>query len=238
MAITTLGLDGDDTLWHSENYFELTTGRLVELLDPWIADTGAAHARLIEIERRNLALLGYGAKAFTLSMIETAIEMSDGHIPSGSIRQIIAWGHELLAHPVELLDGVEDTVRALSGDYDLVLITKGDLLHQESKIAQSGIETFFRGIEIVSEKDAVTYRRVLERYRVAPPEFVMVGNSVRSDVAPVVGLGARAVHVPYQVTWALEHHDTAETVEFSTIASIRELPALLDGLSTRDQRPG
>lgn len=230
MAITTIGLDGDDTLWHSENYFELTTGRLVELLEPWIDDTSAARARLIDTERRNLALLGYGVKAFTLSMIETAIQVSDGQIPGSAVQEIIAWGHEMLAHPVELLDGVDATVQELREEYDLVLVTKGDLLHQESKIALSGIETHFRGIEIVSEKDPITYRRVLQRHGVDPADFVMVGNSVRSDVLPVIELGGLAVHVPYQVTWALEHPDTEDVRPFPTIGSLRELPALLSDL--------
>lgn len=236
-AITTVGLDGDDTLWHSENHFELTTARLSELLEPWVDDTAAAsaHDRLIEVERRNLELLGYGVKAFTLSMVETAIEVSDGAIPASSIRQILDWGRELLTHPVDLLDDVAETLEALAGDYELVLVTKGDLLHQESKIAQSGIESLFAGIEIVSEKDPATYQRVLERRSIAPTDFVMVGNSVRSDVLPVLQLGGRAVHVPYHVTWALEQPEgtTApsgpgtEQAAFLTIGSIRELPEAL-----------
>lgn len=246
MAITTLGLDGDDTLWHSENYFAVTTDRLVELLAPWspelsgatdAASAATAQSRLITIERRNLALLGYGVKAFTLSMIETAIEVSDGQIPAGAIREIIGWGHELLAHPVELLEGVDDTIRSLCGEYDLLLITKGDLLHQESKIAQSGIESSFRGIEIISEKNTATYRRVLDRHSVDPSEFVMVGNSVRSDVVPVLELGGRAVHVPYEVTWELEHHEPDEHTRFPMIDSIRDLAALLaDWPGTEPQR--
>lgn len=241
-AITTVGVDGDDTLWHSENHFELTTARLAQLLAPWVDDAGSAHDRLIETERRNLALLGYGVKAFTLSMVETAIDVSDGAIPASSIREILDWGRELLAHPVELLDGVADTLEVLAGEYDLVLVTKGDLLHQESKIARSGIDSMFGGIEIVSEKDPATYGRVLQRRSVEPADFVMVGNSVRSDVLPVLELGGRAIHVPYTVTWALEHPDPSPDNDpgsgsgsdgptgpaFPTIGSIRELPGALD----------
>jgi putative hydrolase of the HAD superfamily len=236
VTITTVGLDGDDTLWHSESHFELTTARLVELLSPWVdadaEDPVSIHDRLIATERRNLALLGYGVKAFTLSMVETAIEVSDGTIPAGAIREIIAWGRELLDHPVELLDGVEDTLRTLRGDYRLVLITKGDLLHQESKIAQSGLEPLFTGIEIISEKDPATYRRVLQRQSVEPASFTMVGNSVRSDVIPVLELGGTAVHVPYHVTWALEHHEPGDDgpAPFPTLASITELPQVLTTL--------
>jgi putative hydrolase of the HAD superfamily len=235
VAIRTIGLDGDDTLWHSENHFVVTTERLVELVEPWLTDdgdAGAVESRLIEIERRNLSLLGYGVKAFTLSMIETAIEASDGTIPAGAIAEIISWGRDLLAHPVELLDGVAETLDEVAGEFALVLITKGDLLHQESKIAQSGIESLFGGIEIVSEKDPATYRRVLQRHGATPDDFVMVGNSVRSDVLPVLELGARAVHVPYHVTWALEHPESADA-EFPTITSLRDLPALLDSWDQR-----
>jgi putative hydrolase of the HAD superfamily len=231
VTITTVGLDGDDTLWHSESHFELTTARLVDLLEPWVdsaADPRSVHDRLIATERRNLALLGYGVKAFTLSMVETAIEVSDGSIPATAIREIIGWGRELLDHPVELLDGVEDTLRLLGDDYRLVLITKGDLLHQESKIALSGLEPLFSGIEIISEKDPATYRRVLARQAVEPARFTMVGNSVRSDVIPVLELGGTAVHVPYHVTWALEHHEGGDaTAPFPTITSITELPEVL-----------
>ena len=229
MAIRTIGLDGDDTLWHSESHFVVTTDRLVELVAPWLTEDAAVEGveqRLLTVERRNLALLGYGVKAFTLSMVETAIEVTDGTVPAGAIQEILAWGRDLLAHPVELLDGVADTLQAVTGEFELVLITKGDLLHQESKIARSGIEGLFSAIEIVSEKDPTTYRRVLERHGAAPEEFVMVGNSVRSDVLPVLELGARAVHVPYHVTWALEHPEDSDA-EFPTIASLRELPPLL-----------
>jgi len=238
VAITTVGLDGDDTLWHSESHFEITTARLVELLAPFIdpdaEDPVSVLDRLIATERRNLALLGYGVKAFTLSMVETAIEVSDGRIPAPAIREILDWGRELLDHPVELLDGVEETLRDLTGGYRLVLITKGDLLHQESKIAQSGLESLFEGIDIISEKDPATYRRVLQRRAVEPAQFAMVGNSVRSDIIPVLELGGRAVHVPYHVTWALEHHEPTDDgpAPYPTIASITELPEVLESLAT------
>ena len=245
MALTTIGFDADDTLWHSESHFLLTTDRFCELLDPWTRalrlqgpSTGDSSQRelieneLINIERRNLQLLGYGAKAFTLSMIETAIEVSGGEIPASAIAEILRWGHELLNHPVELLDGVTDTLDALSGSYELLLITKGDLLHQESKIAQSGIASIFSGIEIVSNKTAVSYERVLQKRSVHAKEFLMVGNSVRSDVLPVLELGAQAVHIPYHVTWALEEHDSTDlqAEQFHSCHHISELPALLSSL--------
>jgi putative hydrolase of the HAD superfamily len=246
VALTTIGFDADDTLWHSENHFLLTTERFCELIAPWTQasrlqnPTSSDSSRrdlietqLITIERRNLQLLGYGAKAFTLSMIETAIEISEGEIPASVIAEILEWGHELLNHPVELLDGVTATLDALAGSYELLLITKGDLLHQESKIAQSGIAPVFSGIEILSDKTAASYERVLHQRSVPAKEFLMVGNSVRSDVLPVLELGAQAVHVPYHVTWALEEHDSTDlqAEQFHSCAHIGELPALLSSLN-------
>lgn len=226
MTITTIGLDGDDTLWHSETHFAVTTARLAELLEPWVPHTEAAEAHLLEVERRNLGLLGYGVKAFTLSMIETAIEVSDRQVPASRIEEILSWGKELLDHPVELLDDVAETVDALGTRFDLVLVTKGDLFHQESKLARSGLAEAFSAVEIVSEKDPATYRRILQRQALEPASFVMVGNSVRSDVLPVLEVGARAVHVPYEVTWAHEVVDV--DVDIPTLDGIAALPDLLD----------
>jgi putative hydrolase of the HAD superfamily len=226
VTITTIGLDGDDTLWHSETHFAVTTARLAELLEAWVPHTEAAEAHLLEVERRNLGLLGYGVKAFTLSMIETAIEISDRQVPASRIEEILSWGKELLDHPVELLDDVAETVDVLGTRFDLVLVTKGDLFHQESKLARSGLAEAFSAVEIVSEKDPATYRRILQRQAVEPASFVMVGNSVRSDVLPVLEVGARAVHVPYEVTWAHEVVDA--DVDIPTLDGIAALPDLLD----------
>ncbi|HTN99723.1 MAG TPA: HAD family hydrolase [Microthrixaceae bacterium] len=237
MGITTIGIDGDDTLWHSENYFMLTTDRLIELLAPWAdrlvsTDGSTPLSHLLDIERRNLQFFGYGVKSYTLSMIETAIEVSDGEIGPDSLAQIMAWGRELITHPVELIDGVEDTVEELNHQYNLLLITKGDLIHQEAKIAMSGLDKVFGGLEIVSEKDVVTYQRVLSRNNVHTNEFMMIGNSVPSDVLPVLKLGANAIHIPYEVTWALEVHDPKSEADytFPTLGSISEVPALLDSM--------
>ncbi|MGI9579478.1 MAG: HAD family hydrolase [Microthrixaceae bacterium] len=205
-----IGLDGDDTLWHSESHFVTTTERLVDLLGAYLDDGADAEEHLIEVERRNLELFGYGVKAFTLSMIETAIEVSAQRITAEEIHRIVGWSKELMDHPVDLIDGVSETVEDLARDHTLVLVTKGDLLHQESKVARSGIERHFDGIHIVSEKDTATYHRVLESHGVEPQEFVMVGNSLRSDILPVVELGGRGIHVPYHTTWALERVDDAE----------------------------
>jgi putative hydrolase of the HAD superfamily len=227
MPVTTLALDGDDTLWHSETLYDVTSRQFAELLAPWLGDRDS-DAELLATERRNLRLFGYGVKGFTLSMIETAIEISGGEVTTGELQQVIEWGKGMLAHPVELLDGVRETVDALAERYRLLLITKGDLFHQESKIAESGLAERFWRIEIVGEKDEATYGRILAEHGIAPAEFVMVGNSVRSDVLPVLALGGRAVHVPYRLTWALETADPpVEHDGYWTIERLGDLPGLL-----------
>lgn len=229
MNVDVIGLDGDDTLWHSESLFALTNDRIRELLSPHVS-TEVLDERLIDVERQNLALFGYGAKAFTLSVIETAIEVSNGRVTTAEIQAIIDLGKALLAHPVDLLDGVADAVEELAEDHRLVLITKGDLFHQESKVAGSGLGDWFDSIQIVSEKDPTTYRRVLDTVGVAPDRFLMVGNSLRSDVEPVVTIGGRAVHVPYEHQWALDSEPEGELPEdgWWRLDSLAELPALVE----------
>jgi putative hydrolase of the HAD superfamily len=203
MAITVVGLDGDDTLWHNETRFKLTQAELKELLLRHVPDADVER-HLAEMEMKNLGIYGYGVKAFSLSMIETAIELTKGKIPAADIEVILGWGKRMLMEPTELLPGVEEALRELSLRYDLLLITKGDLFDQESKLARSGLAGLFLGVEILSEKNVNSYRGVLSRRGIRPEEFVMVGNSLRSDVLPVLELGARAVHIPYEVTW---HHE-------------------------------
>jgi putative hydrolase of the HAD superfamily len=231
-VIEVIGLDGDDTLWHSEQLFVDTQARFNALLAPHVdLDVAALDARLVEVERRNVDTFGYGVKAFTLSLIETAIEVTDGAVPASAIQSILDLGKVLLDHPVQLLDGVLDVVDELSDSYRLLLVTKGDLLHQESKVARSGLAELLWGVEIVSEKDEATYRRVLLRNGVDPATFVMVGNSVRSDVLPVLEIGGRAVHVPYHVTWALEHaKPDPDRHDFPVLESVRELPDCIRSL--------
>lgn len=227
--IEVIGLDGDDTLWHSEQLFVDTQQAFRSLLAPHI-DLGddALDAKLVEVERRNLPTFGYGVKAFTLSLVETAIEVTDGNIPGRDLQAVLELGKVLLDHPVQLLDGVAEAIDALTDRYRVMLITKGDLLHQESKVARSGLDELLWRVAIVSEKDEATYQRVLERERVDPGTFVMVGNSVRSDVLPVLAIGGRAVHVPYHVTWALEHVDhDPEVHDFPVLGSMAELPACI-----------
>lgn len=228
MKISLIGLDADDTLWHSESHFAVTEQRFGELLSPWI-DSEAAASRLLEAERENLRLFGYGIKGFTLSMIETALLVSEGAVPSAAIGEIVGWGKEMLDHPVELLPDVEETIgRLKAAGYRLALLTKGDLFHQESKIAESGLAERFEFIEIMSEKAPANYQQVLDRLNVPSDEFLMVGNSVRSDVLPVLELGGHAVHVPYHVTWGHERVD-CERGDWHELASLSELPALLAG---------
>jgi putative hydrolase of the HAD superfamily len=199
-----LAFDGDDTLWHNESRFRLTQTALRELVRRHVPDADVDD-HLFEVEMRNLNLYGYGVKSFTLSMLETAIELTDGRIPAPDLQVILGWGKRMLTEPTVLLDGVKEMLLALSSSYTLLLITKGDLFDQESKLARSGLAELFSGVEILSDKTADSYRSVLKRRDIKPEEFLMVGNSLRSDVVPVVTLGARAVHIPYHVTWHHEH---------------------------------
>ena len=224
MPITTVGLDADDTLWHNETLFRLTHARFVDLLDDH-GDAETIEARLADVERRNLRLYGYGVKGFTLSMIETAMELCDGGAPPEVVREILAAGREMLAHPVETLPGVDAVVDKLAGKYRLVLVTKGDLLDQERKLAASGLGDRFSAVEIVSEKDRATYERVFARHGTGPEEAVMAGNSMKSDVLPAIEAGAFGVHIPYHVTWAHELADAPEGhPRYVSLSRIDELP--------------
>jgi putative hydrolase of the HAD superfamily len=230
MPVTTLALDGDDTLWHSETLYDVTSREFAGLLAPWLEGRDA-DAELLATERRNLRLFGYGVKGYTLSMIETAIELSGGRVTAREIQQVIDWGKGMLAHPVELLDGVRETIDELAERYRLLLVTKGDLFHQETKLAESGLAERFWRVEIVGEKDEATYGRILADHGISPQELVMVGNSVRSDVLPVLALGGRAVHVPYRLTWAIEAAEPpAEHDGYWTVERFGDLPALLETL--------
>ncbi|HRO33522.1 MAG TPA: HAD hydrolase-like protein [Brevundimonas sp.] len=227
-AVTTVGLDADDTLWHNETIFRLTHARFVDLLDDH-GDPETIEARLAETERRNLRLYGYGVKGFTLSMIETAMELCDGGAPPEVVREILAAGREMLAHPVETLPGVDEALAALSERYRLVLVTKGDLMDQERKVAASGLGELFAAVEIVSEKDRATYDRVFTRHGTGPDQAVMAGNSMKSDVLPALEAGAWAVHIPYHITWAHELADApAGHPRYGALEAIADLPAWID----------
>ena len=206
MAIDLICLDADDTLWHNEKHFGVTLEAFQHIVAPF-DEAGVARATLDKIQIRNLALYGYGAKSFTLSMIETALEIGGERMPGDAVARILAAGRELLAHPVELLPGIEDALDALADRARLVLVTKGDLLHQETKLAASGLGERFSGIEIVSDKNADTFRRVFDRHAVAPEQALMAGDSMRSDILPALSAGAFAAHIPHAMPWAHEMAD-------------------------------
>ena len=219
-----IGLDADDTLWHNESIFEKTHVRYRALLATY-HDAATVDRMLFAMEMRNLELYGYGVKGFTLSAIETAIQLTSGKISPDEIQQLIELGKEMLAHPVELLESVGETLAALSPHHRLLLITKGDLRDQERKLAKSGLAAHFRAVEIVSEKDEATYAAILRRHGVAAEQFLMVGNSLKSDIVPVLTLGGAGAYVPYHITWAAEHVEELPRAEgrFFRLKTLREL---------------
>ncbi len=198
-----IAFDGDDTLWHHERLFTDISGRLRDLLEHHV-DGETIDRTLLTIEQENLRLFGYGVKGFGLSLIETALEVSRGQITGEEVAAMLEWIKEMLDDPIELIDHVESTVKQLVGRVRLGIITKGDLFDQEGKIARSGIADHFDHIAIVSQKDEAAYRRVFDEWSVEPRRVLMVGNSVRSDIEPVLAIGGHAVHVPYHVTWGHE----------------------------------
>ncbi len=230
--ITSIGFDADDTLWHTQSIFEAAHEKYRALLSRW-HDAATIDRRLFATEMANLELYGYGVKAHALSCIETAIELTDGNIRAEEIREIIANAKSMLAHPVELLDGVAEVVPLLARTCPLLLITKGDLRDQERKLAKSGLARFFAHSEIVPEKNVETYARVLHRLQIPPEQFLMVGNSLKSDILPALDLGAAAALVPYRLLWQGEEVALAPPLSgrFSQLASLRELPALVARLN-------
>ena len=203
MTIRLICLDADDTLWHNMRHFNATEDALMAMLAPF-ADAAVSRDALDTVQSRNLPLYGYGAKGFTLSMIETATELAGDAFSAALVGDILAAGRALLAHPVELFDGVAETIRALSERGRVVLVTKGDLLHQETKLAASGLGDLFGGVEIVSDKTEATFHRVFARYGVAAADAVMAGDSLRSDILPALAAGAWAAYIPQPGQWAHE----------------------------------
>ncbi|MBU3079141.1 HAD family hydrolase [Sphingomonas quercus] len=230
MPIDLICLDADDTLWHNETFFRLTQARFAELVAPY-ADEAIIPDRLAAAERRNLAIYGYGVKGFTLSMLETALELAGDDLPAAVTAEILAAGREMMRHPVEPLDGVPEALAALAGRGRLVLVTKGDLFHQEAKLAASGLGEHFSGVEIVSEKHADLYARIFARHGVRPERAVMAGNSVKSDVLPALEAGGHAALVPYPLVWA---HEAAAPPHahprFRELPSLRDLAGWIDEL--------
>jgi putative hydrolase of the HAD superfamily len=226
-----VGFDADDTLWHNENIFEHTHERYRDLLARY-HDAATVDRTLFATEMRNLDLYGYGVKGFTLSAIETAIQLTEGRISAEEIRRLIELGREMLAHPVELLEGVEETLAQLAGRHRLLLITKGDLRDQERKLAKSGLADRFRAVEVLSEKDEPSYAVVLRRHGVDPARFLMVGNSLKSDILPVLALGGAGAHVPYRLTWAAERAEPPQAGgRFYALESIRAVTGVVAALA-------
>jgi len=226
-----IAFDADDTLWQNEHLYSASQSQLVELLSQYHTPDWI-HERLYQTEMRNLEHFGYGVKAFALSMIETAIELTEGRISGKDLGTLVDMAREMLHADVELLDSVSDTLDHLGEKYPMMLLTKGDLFEQENKIARSGLKDRFRYIEIVSTKTVSVYRSLLDRYSIAPARFLMVGNSLRSDILPLLELGAHAVYIPHDLTWQHEHSDPppAGQTGYYQLEHIGRLPALLERL--------
>lgn len=225
----TIAFDADDTLWHNERGFRMTQDRFAQLLADH-TDGSQLKQRLLAAEKRNLDVYGFGVKGFVLSMIETAIEVTDGAAPTTTIEELLSMGRAMLADPVDLLDGVRDAIETLKPVADIILITKGDLLDQERKLAQSGLGDLFDAVEIVSDKTTDTYTRIFARHDTA--HQMMVGNSLRSDVIPAIEAGAWGVYVPHALTWEYEHAVPPVTHRhFRQLSTVSDLPALVARLS-------
>ncbi|WP_417723496.1 HAD family hydrolase [Salipiger sp.] len=224
--LQTIGFDADDTLWHNERFFSLTQERFADLLADH-ADREHLGARLLEAERRNIGHYGFGVKGFVLSMIETAVEVTEGRVPGAVIGDILKAGQEMLNHPMELLPHAREAVEALADTHRLVLVTKGDLLHQERKLAQSGLGELFDAVEIVSDKQAATYARIFGACPGGAAAAMMVGNSLKSDVRPAIDAGGWGTHVPHDLMWALEHAEKPDHPKFRELPDLGGLPELV-----------
>jgi putative hydrolase of the HAD superfamily len=201
--IKVVGFDADDTLWVNETYFRNAEEKFASLLDSY-ETKNQIDQELFKTEIKNLELYGYGIKGFMLSMIESALDLSNNRISQATITEILNLGKEMLSHPVELLDGVEQVLEALKDKYRLIVLTKGDLLDQERKLEKSGLSKYFHHVEVLSDKKEINYSNLLEHLNIDVNEFLMIGNSLKSDVLPILNIGAKAVHVPFHTTWAHE----------------------------------
>lgn len=226
-SIKVIGFDADDTLWVNEPFYQAVEKEFCRILLPYKPEEETS-AELFKTEIKNLEIYGYGAKGFILSMIETAIRITDNQISSGEITQIIESGRSLLNMPIQLLDGVENVLKKLQPAYKLILATKGDLLDQEQKLKRSGLSEYFHHIEIMSDKQEPNYQKLLSHLEIENHEFLMVGNSVRSDILPVVNIGAKAIHIPFEIMWQHEtHHEPQDNSTFQTVDTISEILNLL-----------
>ncbi len=221
--ITTIGFDADDTLWVNETYFREAEEEFAMLLEDY-ETRNKVDQELFRMEMKNLGLYGYGIKGFMLSMIESALDLSGNRVPQDTIGRILNIGKDMIAHPLELLDGVEEVLEYLHGKYRLLVLTKGDLLDQERKLEKSGLMDYFHHVEVLSDKKEINYQRLLEHLEIPVEEFLMVGNSLRSDILPIQNIGAKAIHVPFHTTWVHEQvAPDAHANDHLTLASLREL---------------
>lgn len=221
-GIKTVGFDADDTLWINENYFREAEHDFCHLMMDWLPHEKTAQ-ELFKTEIKNLDLFGYGAKGFTLSLIETAVRLSRGKITGAQVEEILKIGKRLITRPVQLLPDVKEVLDALKNKYDLILVTKGDLLDQERKLKKSLLGPYFRHIEIMSDKKAEDYLRLIEHLHLRPGQFVMVGNSLKSDVLPPLAVGAQAIYVPYHTTWQHEHAEEPQNPKYKKAEKIKDI---------------
>ena len=226
-SIKVIAFDADDTLWINEPYFQETENKCCALLEDYLPHHSVSK-ELFKTEMKNLAMYGYGVKGFMLSMIETILQVTNNKADPVMIQKAIEYGHELLNKPIELLDGVEDVLKALTGKYKLVVATKGDLLDQERKLKKSGLEHYFHHIEIMSDKQEADYKKLIRHLDCKPDEFLMLGNSIKSDVLPVLAIGGHAVHVPYHTTWA--HEVVEHNIEHNNFSQIKTIADILPKL--------
>jgi len=228
--IKVIGFDADDTLWVNETYFREAEEEVGRLLSHY-ETPNKIDQELFRMEIKNLPTYGYGVKGFVLSMIELAIELSNGSVSNDIISKMLDIGKDMINKPIELLDGVEQVLKSLSKDYRLILATKGDLLDQERKLEKSGLLQYFHHIEVLSEKQEANYKKLLRHLDINPSEFLMVGNSLKSDILPLVNIGARAIHVPFHTTWQHEKVTKKETngMEYETVDSLSEILKLFKG---------
>jgi putative hydrolase of the HAD superfamily len=225
--IKVIGFDADDTLWVNEPFFQDVEKQFCRIMKPYLSELETSK-ELFKTEMQNLEIYGYGAKGFILATIETALRVTNGRISSEEISHILDTGKTLLTMPIQLLDGVENVLQKLQPKYKLILATKGDLLDQERKLQKSGLIGYFHHIEIMSDKHENNYKKLLAHLDIQPEEFLMVGNSVKSDILPVINIGAKAIHIPFEVTWQHEnHHELPDNKAFTAVSSISEILNLL-----------
>lgn len=226
-TVKIIGFDADDTLWVNEPFYQDVEKEFCQILKPYRSEKETS-AELFKTEMQNLEIYGYGAKGFILSMVETALRETNGKITPEEINSILETGKTLLTMPIQLLDEVEEVLQKLQGRYKLILVTKGDLLDQEQKLIKSGLSRYFHHIEIMSDKHENNYKKLLAHLEIEPHQFLMVGNSVKSDILPVINIGAKAIHVPFEVTWQHENnHEVADSESFITVSEISEILNLL-----------